>query len=135
MPIATIHVPESLLTEENSKAIATGACEIFAEALGAPLDRVRCFVNSYSDSGVFCGGAVVSDGGDPAPFYTFYVLADRTAELVTAMHEAFAALLAEKLNVDKSTIRGACQRITPEDWAIGGVPAAIARKAELDARK
>ena len=38
------------------------------------------------------------------------------------------------LGVDRSSIRGVVTMVEPEQWAIAGVPASVARQREIDAR-
>jgi len=36
--------------------------------------------------------------------------------------------------VRRDLVRGSCRRVAPEDWAIGGIPASVLRKDEVEAR-
>tara|TARA_Y100001949_G_scaffold43806_1_gene35949 strand:- start:737 stop:1153 length:417 start_codon:yes stop_codon:yes gene_type:complete len=135
MPVVMFQVPESVSSAEVSQTITRTACDLFAEVLEAPSNRIRAYLSTYPDTGICAGGNVLAAGGDPAPFYQFYVLADRSPELVSRLHAAFTGLLAESLQVDVSIIRGVCHRISPDDWAIAGKPASEIRKAEIEGRK
>lgn len=135
MPVVMFQVPEAVSSDEAAQSITRAACELLGQVLEAPSDRIRAYMTTLPNTHVCAGGDVVSASGVPAPFYQFFVLADRSAVQVSALHEGFAALLAEHLKIDRSIIRGTCIRISPDDWAIAGKPASEIRKAELDKRK
>ncbi len=135
MPVVHFYVPDAVCSDAVSEEIVSTASRILSGALNAPIDRVRAYLNRYPDVGVCAGGAVLGKGGVPAPFYRFYVLADRSAEQVAELHRSFTALLSETLGVDSSIVRGVCLRVQPDDWAIGGHPASHIRRAELDTRR
>ena len=46
----------------------------------------------------------------------------------------FTDLLVETLAVRRDLVRGSCRRVEPQDWAIGGEPASVLRKDEVEAR-
>jgi len=47
---------------------------------------------------------------------------------------AFTDILVDTLGVDRRVVRGRIIPVSPDDWAIGGVPASSARGAEIAAR-
>ncbi|WP_221801465.1 hypothetical protein [Oceanobacter mangrovi] len=130
MPVVTFNVPATLVSEDKGRQLTRGACEVFAQVLEAPVERIRAFINVYPE---WTASAGFEAGG--APFYQFYVLADRTPQQVAALHQSFTQLLVDVLACERSVIRGTCLRIDPSDWGIAGKPASEIRKAELDARR
>jgi phenylpyruvate tautomerase PptA (4-oxalocrotonate tautomerase family) len=54
------------------------------------------------------------------------VLEGRAAEQRRRLLEAFTDLLVDLLGVDRKLVRGRIIQVSPDDWAIGGVPASVA---------
>lgn len=110
------------------------SCTLFAAVLECPFDRVRAFAHEVQPSHACFGGTLVSQGAAEAPFFTFALLEGRTEEQKLRLLEGFTDLLVEHLGADRSLVRGAVWMVPPTDWAIAGVPAAVARQAEVQAR-
>ena len=62
------------------------------------------------------------------------MLEGRAAEQRRRLLEAFTDLLVDLLGVDRKLVRGRIIQVSPDDWAIGGVPASVARRSEIAAR-
>lgn len=129
MPVVNFHLPEHLVSAKVGQRLTQKACTLFAEVLDSPVERIRSYLTLYP-SWAACTG---QDAGASA-FYQFFVLQDRPPEQVAALHKAFTELVAEELRVDNKSVRGACLRISPDDWGIAGLPASHARKTELKNR-
>ncbi|MDK2778258.1 MAG: 4-oxalocrotonate tautomerase [Pseudomonadota bacterium] len=129
MPVVVFSLPASLLDEDRGRQLTVQACAALARILDAPPERVRASVTALPDWAVCAGQSAAA-----APFYQFYVLQDRPAEQVAALHQAFTGLLVTVCGAERGLIRGVCLRIAPDDWAIAGLPASEIRRAELAAR-
>ena len=107
--------------------------ELFAEITESPVERVRTLVAVLGPDAFAVGGSPV-DGADEAPFVTIALLAGRPASQHTALIERTSSLLVDVLGVPVSRVRVWIHEVPPEQWGIGGVPAAVQRRAEIDAR-
>jgi phenylpyruvate tautomerase PptA (4-oxalocrotonate tautomerase family) len=72
--------------------------------------------------------------GLEAPWFTALVLADRPADQRARLLAALTDVLVAQLDCERSLVRGQIVPVDAADWGIGGVPAAAARRAEIDAR-
>lgn len=135
MPILNYHLPEGEYTEEQCKELLEKSSQLYAEVLKCPIDRVRVFIDLYKPNMVAVAGVPVSEGGQSAPYFQFYVLAGRSLSEKHQLLIGFTDLVVEILGAERSLVRGGCGAITPEDWCIGGVPASTLRVKEIEARK
>lgn len=129
MPIATFHVV-GCTPAQRSRLLEEGSA-IYAAALESPVERVRCYVVPHLPEEVAVGGEV---GASSAPYFTAVVLAGRSAGQRARLLGDLTALTAEVLDVPVGSVRGHIVQVDPEDWGIGGVPAAEVRVAEIKAR-
>ncbi|WP_079437453.1 tautomerase family protein [Zoogloea sp. LCSB751] len=134
MPIINFHLVEGLSTPAQDERLLLGACRLYAQVLDAPMDRVRAFITSHRPSQMAVAGDLVAHNGLHAPWFDFIVLDGRP--LVQRQHllRGFTDLIVDVLGVRRELVRGCCRRVQPEDWAIGGEPASVLRKDEVDAR-
>lgn len=132
MPIAHLHVVAA--TAEQQRRLGAEATAVYAAALAAPVERIRVFVVSHEPSAVTVGGVNCADDGAPAPFFTALIFADRPVEQRHRVLGDLSRLVAEVMNVDLSLVRGQVIPVDPDNWAIGGEPASVLRRAEIDAR-
>ncbi|WP_221797097.1 tautomerase family protein [Oceanobacter mangrovi] len=130
MPVVSFNVPEAGMSRERGQQLCRRACEIFASVLTAPVERIRAYIQVFPE-----WAAASGNEAGAAPFYQFYVLADRSPEQVAELHRRFTVLLAEVLGIESRVIRGACIRVEPEDWGIAGGLASDARKTEIATRR
>lgn len=134
MPIVTFHLVAGQTTAEQDERLLRDACRLYAQALGAPIERVRAFITRHGPHKVAVAGELVAQNGLHAPYFDFIVLEGRPVEERQHLLAAFTDLVVETLGVRRDLVRGSCRRVAPEDWAIGGVPASVARKTEVEAR-
>lgn len=135
MPIVTYHL---LAGRHDPAAVAEllrRSCALFAEVLQSPLDRVRAFAQEHPPGAACVGGTMVSDGAPEAPFFEFVLLEGRPQEQRHALLAGFTDLVVDVLGADRELVRGGIRLVSPQDWAIGGVPASVARSAEVEARR
>ena len=126
MPILEVH----LVDGDHDPALHARLLEAmslrYAEVLESPLERIRAYVTLHDRSHWAVGGRT---GGEPAPYFTAIVLEQRHRLLAE-----FTDLLVDVLGVARGRVRGRIIQVPPDDWAIGGVPAAAARRGEIAAR-
>lgn len=134
MPVVNFHLVEGLSSPAQDEALLLGACRLYAEVLGAPMERVRAFITAHPANRFAVAGALVAQNGLHAPFFDFIVLDGRPLAERQRLLAGFTELLVESLGVRRELVRGSCRRVAPEDWAIGGEPASALRKDEVEAR-
>lgn len=134
MPIVEYRVVAGRHGDTALAALLERSCALFAEVIEAPLDRVRAIVHEIPPTRFSTGGTLVSDGADEAPYFTFFLLDGRTEEQRARLLAGFTDLVVECLGTPRDLVRGGIWIVAPEDWAIAGVPAATARRAEVAAR-
>ena len=132
MPIVEVHLVEGLHTPAQHAELLRTISVRYAELLDAPLDRVRAYLTLHRPEHW-------ATAGEPgcrrsAPYFTALVLEGRAAEQRRRLLEAFTDLLVDLLGVDRKLVRGRIIQVSPDDWAIGGVPAGVARRSEIAAR-
>lgn len=133
MPIATFHTV-GCSPDQRRRLLEEGSVR-YAAALGSPVDRVRAYVVDHAPGSVAVGGRLVSDGAAAAPYFTAVVLEGRPVEQRARLLADLTDLVAEVLEVAPATVRGHVVQVSPEDWGIGGRPAAQARADEIRARQ
>ena len=134
MPIVEYRLPVGHHSDAEVAELLTRSCALFAEVLECPLDRVRAAVVEVWPHAMCVGGRMVNDGGRPAPYFTFFLLDGRPPEHRSRLLAGFTDLLVECLGSDRALVRGAVIVVPPDNWAIAGVPASVARRAEVEAR-
>ncbi len=134
MPIVEFHLVDGQYRAEQHERLLVDASRFFAEVLGCPVDRIRALVHLHRPELVAVGGEVVERSGTRAPYFHFVVLEGRPVEQRHKLLAGFTDIVVAALGVDRTGVRGACRRIAPEDWAIGGTPASVQRAGEIQAR-
>lgn len=135
MPVVNFHLVDGLYTDEQADRLLVGAVELYAKVLEAPMERIRAFITSHAAAHMLVAGKTARDSGVHAPLFEFIILEGRSLEQRHTLMAGFTELLANTLDVDTAVVRGFCRQVAPEEWAIGGVPASVMRKQEIDARK
>ena len=69
------------------------------------------------------------------PLVRIDILEGRPLEVIEELHARVASLVAEILDSPVERVRTYITEIPAENWGIGGVPAARARAAEIEARR
>lgn len=134
MPILEYHLVDNQYSEAQCEKLLVESTRLYAEVLRSPPDRIRVFIHLHKPSMVAVAGVPVSRGGEASPYFRFLVLQGRPLEERQRLLSGFTELLVDILGARKGSVRGGCWPIPPEDWAIGGVPASVARAAEVAAR-
>ena len=130
MPILEVHLVEGEHTAAQITELLTRMSARYAEVLESPLERVRASVTLHRPEHWATGGVV----GVEAPYFTAIVLEGRPVEQRHRLLGAFTDILVDTLGVDRRAVRGRIIPVSPDDWAIGGVPAISVRGAEIAAR-
>lgn len=68
------------------------------------------------------------------PLVRIDIMEGRPPEMIRELHERVAALVAEILDAPIDRVRTYITQFPPQAWGIGGVPADVARGAEVAAR-
>jgi 4-oxalocrotonate tautomerase family enzyme len=130
MPILEVH----LLAGEHAAAQVAELLERmsarYAEVLASPLERVRAYVTLHQPEQWATGGVT----GVEAPYFTAIVLEGRPAEQRRTLLGALTDTIVDILGVERRAVRGRIIQVSPDDWAIGGVPASSVRSAEIAGR-
>ncbi len=133
MPIVNFHLVEGLTTPAQDERLLIGACQLYAEVLKAPMERVRAFITLHKATHFAVAGGLAAHNGLHAPYFEFIVLDGRPLEDRHRLMRGFTDLLVDALGVRRDLVRGSCRRVEPQDWAIGGEPASVIRKDEVAA--
>jgi|JI102314DRNA_FD_contig_123_43208_length_1213_multi_3_in_1_out_0_3 4-oxalocrotonate tautomerase len=135
MPIVNFHLVDGLTSSEQDRQLLVAASKFYAEVLNAPTDRVRAFITAHAPSRFAVVGDLVAVNGLHAPYFEFIVLEGRPLEQTHRLMAGFTDLLVDTLGVRRDLVRGSCRRVAPQDWSIGGVPASVLRKDEVELRE
>jgi len=134
MPILEYHLAEDCYSDQQVKELLESSSELYAKVLACPIERVRVFANFYKKQHIAVAGKLMTEGGEPAPYFHFLVLEGRPIESCHELLTRFTDLVANILKVERSWIRGGCWPIPPQYWAIGGHPASLVRAVEIASR-
>lgn len=135
MPIVTYHLVAGRHDDAAVGELLRHSCALFAEVLQCPVDRVRAFAHEHRAELACIGGDLVADGAAEAPYFHFMLLADRPVETAQRLLAGFTDLLVDTLGVERARVRGGMWPVEPDRWAIAGVPASAARRAEAATRR
>jgi 4-oxalocrotonate tautomerase len=69
------------------------------------------------------------------PLVRIDLMEGRPPEVIRELHERVAALVAEITGSPPDRIRTYITQFPPQAWGIGGVPADVARAADVEARR
>jgi len=139
MPIVNFHLVADRYVDAAIGRLLTDATHFYVETLypsvsPAPLDRVRAFVSLVQPQHWATSGVLVSDGGEPAPYFTCLALSGRPEEQLHRLMAGFTNLLVKHLGCAPGLVRGQVISIDPVHWSIGGKPASEVRINEVGLR-
>jgi 4-oxalocrotonate tautomerase len=69
------------------------------------------------------------------PLVRVDIMEGRPPEVIEELHRKLAELVAETLDTPIERVRTYITQFPPEAWGIGGVPASLARREEVEARR
>jgi 4-oxalocrotonate tautomerase family enzyme len=130
MPLIQIDVMQGL-DEGQITALVELVPARYAELIEAPMARIRAIVNEVPASHWRVGGKAEPE---PTPLIRIELMRGRPPELLNRIMTEISDLVAEILAIPVSRTRLLIREIEPELWAIGGVPATLARADEVAAR-
>ncbi len=134
MPVLHIDLAADQYSDAQHRELLVQCSRFYAEALNSPIDRVRVFIHLYPRRLVAIAGVPSDEDDARAPHFRFLVLEGRSLEERHRLLTGFTDIIECVLGVERALIRGGCWPISPENWAIGGVPASVKRASELQAR-
>ena len=141
MPVANIHVlaghPRPVLKQLLREASAT-----FARVIEAPADRLQVWITEVDPELYAIAGEPADEvlehtprGQAEIPLIRMALMEGRPVEMLHRVMAEMSAVVARVLGGDPKRVRVMIDPVHPDRWAIGGVPASVARAAELAARK
>lgn len=139
MPIANVQLlagrPDAVRRE-----LLREVARVFAEVLASPIDRVQVWLTELDPALVAIGG-VPADELSAAdretreiPLVRLVMMGDRPLEQVHRAITELTSVVARVLGVEAERVRVEAQSIDGDRWGIGGVPASVKRRAEIEAR-
>ena len=134
MPTIRYQLVQGLHADAEIGELLKRSCLLFAETLEVPADRIRAFADEVRPEAAAIGGELVAEGATEAPFFEFILFQGRPLEHGQQLMAGFTDLLVECLGSDRSRIRGRVTFVDPDHWSIGGVPASVVRRADIEAR-
>lgn len=141
MPVANIHVLKGHPRPALQQVIREFSAA-YAEITNSPIDRLQVWITEvdpelYAISGVPASEAL-ADGVRSQleiPFARILLMEGRPLSQVHAAITSVTEIIARNLGTDPARVRVHVERADPERWGIGGIPASILRKDEIEARK
>ena len=123
--------PDALLTD-----LLIVMSRRYAAVLESPVERVRAFLVLHDACHCAVGGSApdADDEATAAPYFTALVLEGRPVEQRHRLLGELTDAIVDVLGVERGRVRGRIVQVPPDDWGIGGVPAAEARRAEIASR-
>jgi phenylpyruvate tautomerase PptA (4-oxalocrotonate tautomerase family) len=134
MPILNVHLVDGMHTSQQHERLLTAMSARYAEVLESPIDRVRAYLTLHRPEHWATAGVPAAAEPVSAPYFTAIVLEGRPVRQRQRLLAEFTDILVEELGVRRELVRGRIVQVHPDDWAIGGVPAAVARRDEVAAR-
>jgi 4-oxalocrotonate tautomerase family enzyme len=135
MPILNYHLVEGQFDQRSMERLLLESSRFFAEVLRCPVERVRVFITLHRPELFAAGGQLCSSSGTKAPYFTLTLLEGRSLEDRHKLLRGLTDIVVDVLEVDRAWVRGGITLVHPENWAIAGEPASIARQAEIRARE
>jgi len=134
MPVIEFHLVAGQVSAEQSQRLLREATARYADVLGSPPERVRAFITLREPGLVAVGGEPVLRSGVRTAYFTCLMMAGRPAAQRTAALTQLTDVIVDVLDVPRDQVRGRVVEVAPQDWAIGGQPAAQVRSEEIRAR-
>lgn len=140
MPVANINLLRGH-PREVLRQIIVETADVMARLLGAPKDRLIVWITENDPELWAIGGLpaseVLAEGERRSleiPFVQMVLMEGRPKEQLHAVMAGITEVIARATGSDIGRIRVHVAAAQPDTWSIGGVPAAVARAAELAAR-
>jgi 4-oxalocrotonate tautomerase family enzyme len=127
MPFAHVYLLEGH-PQEDVKRLVAELSSLFAEVIAAPRERLRVWVSEVPS---YARGPVQEE----TPIVQLHLLAGRPKEQHHALIAGMTDVVERVVGARRELIRICITEVAPDSFGIGGVPASIARKAEIAARE
>ena len=136
MPIVEVHLVRGMHPDALLGDLLAVMSRRYATVLESPVERVRAFLVLHDARHCSVGGAAPDqdDVTSAAPYFSALVLEGRPVEQRHRLLGELTAAIVDVLGVERSRVRGRIVQVPPDDWGIGGVPAAEARRTEIESR-
>jgi 4-oxalocrotonate tautomerase family enzyme len=132
MPLLTIELMEGHSPVVHRQLIEQ-CTALYAKALEAPPERIRTKIHAVAAD---CWGLEGVQGNPRvSPLMIFEMMEGRTRETLEKLMADVSVLVAAILAIPVESTRVMLREFPPTHWAIGGVPASVARAAEVAARQ
>ena len=140
MPVAHINVLQGH-SKETLKNVIRDVSDVMIEVLAAPKDRLEVWVTEMDPDLWGIEGQPASEvlktkprGQVEMPYVEMVLMEGRPVEQHHQILAGVTDVLVKHLGTDRGRIRVHIANCKPDNWSIGGVAAAILRKAEIEAR-
>lgn len=134
MPVLQLHLVQGQHAPGQIEQLLLACSQTMAEALQAPVERIRVFASEYTPTRVCIGGRMASEGAPPAPYFSLVLMQGRALEEKQKLQVDITGLIENILGVERSRIRGGIFSVSPDEWCIGGRSASAVRQAEIASR-
>lgn len=141
MPVAHINVLKGH-SRAQLRQVIVDVSETVARILMAPKERLEVWVTEIDPElwgicGVPANEVLAEQPMHEVemPFIRMVIMEGRTREQHHALMQEVTAAVANALGSVRERIRFQLTEVTPEGWAIGGVPASVLRAGEIEARR
>lgn len=140
MPVANIHVLKGH-PRASLKQLLREFSTAYAEVLGSPMERLQIWITEIDPELYAIGGVPADEAlaegpreGLEIPLARLVLMDGRPQRQVEEAIRVATEVIARVLGTDPERVRVEVTRVPPDHWGIGGVPATVKRKAEIDAR-
>jgi 4-oxalocrotonate tautomerase family enzyme len=140
VPVAHVHVLQGH-PRPALQAVIAGISDAMAAVLGAPKERLEVWVTEvdpelWGIAGEPASAVLARERREQVemPFVQMSVLSGRPKEQHHALLAEVTAVIERELGTAPGRVRVQITEVAPDSWGIGGVPAAVARAAEIEAR-
>ena len=133
MPLIQMEIAEGYPTEVR-RELHDRLAGLALEVLGGSPAAIRTRVTEVSFEGWGAEGAPES-ATRMLPLVRMDILEGRSLEVRHELHDRVARLVAEVLSVPLDSVRTYITEMSVDGWGIGGVPASIARRDAIEARR
>lgn len=141
MPLCTVNVLSGH-PRPTLKALLREVSEAYARILEAPKDRLQVWINEIDPALYAIAGEPADEllaegerGALEIPLIQLAMMEGRPQQQAEDAIRELSAIVAKHLGGDPERVRVEIRPVSPERWGIGGVTAAVKRRAELEARK
>ena len=134
MPVVNFHLVNNCCSAEQKTRLLQRASDLYSQVLLSPMARVRAIITVHAADEFAVAGEMVSGNPLHAPYFEFIVLEGRSLDERQQLMTGLTSLLVDTLGVDRTSVRGRCIRVEPQDWSIGGIGADVLRAQEISER-